>query len=292
MLLAIISVWGPAGCQTSRIVPIMIESKSAAVNVTEPNEVMWAYEEVLKEYIGKNGRIEYKKLAEDEEALTKLDSCYLAWVGQAEAQELDQPPAYQDGRQAFYINAYNACVLRGVLEIYRGGELSHVPENFYEDLHFLVASERLCLDQIALQCGRDIDWRVSFALGGPCRSEPAIAKTLYTPENLHRQLDEAVKNYLGSCAGMRIDHARKQILFGKLIYDREEFFIKSYYDRYNIKGVSLITALAPWSAPRTQGLLADLVGYGVARQKWDFRLNDVVEDEESIKIDELPCGIR
>ncbi len=259
--------------------------------MTEPNEIMRAYEQVLEEYLGNNGKIEYEKLAADQEAQSKLDD-YLAWVGQVEAQELDQPPAYQDGRQAFYINAYNACVLRGVLELYPFIELSEAPGDFYEDLHFLAASERLSLTQIALEGGKDIDWRVSFALGGPCRSEPAIAKTLYTPENLHRQLDEAVKNYLGSCAGMRIDHARKQILFGKLIYQRKESFIQSYYDRYNIEGVSLISALGPGWGPPPPAFFADQVGYRGGPHKMVPRLNDVVEDEESIEIDELPCGIK
>jgi hypothetical protein len=287
----IIFTLGLAGCGRGDIKPVLIEYEAAGTNLTEPKELMAAYQQLLKEYITNNGRVEYEKLTAGE-ARAKLDG-FLGWVEQVDIRELEKAPDYQDGRQAFYINAYNACVLRGVLEFYPFKRLTELEGDFYEDLLFLVAGERLSLSQIAQQCGRDADWRVALALGGPSRSEPTIARTLYTADNLHEQLDEAVKNYIGSCAGMRIDHVSQRILFGKPLYERKEIFIQNYYDRYNIKDVSLISALIPWSGPRTQEQLVELVGYGAARQKWDDRLNDAVNDEQDTRYeDKLNCGIK
>ena len=278
--------------------PVMIEPINIAYDVSEfdlsdPNAIQQGYQQVLDEYIAgsKDNRIDYQKLRDDQAARGKLDR-FLAWAGQVEVQYPDYWAGSQE-RLAFLINVHNALALSGVFQFEPFDKLSELPGDYFEIVRLKMAGEYLSLHQIAQQCGVASDWQVGFALGGPNRSDPFIAERIYTPENLPQQLDEAVKNYIGSCAGLRVDHARYRILLGKLLYDRIGYFTGSYYDRYNIENVSMVSALVPWAGRRTQEQLVELVGYAADEQIWDDRLNQIVEDEEAVEgIDEFICGIK
>ena len=275
------------------IEPIDIEYDGSAFDLNDPNEIYQGYQQVLDDYVAgsKDNRIDYQKLRDDQAARGKLDR-FLAWAGQVEVQDTDYLAGSQE-RLAYLINVHNALALNGVLQFEPFDKLSELPGDYFEIVRLKMAGEYLSLHQVARQCGVQSDWQVAFALGGPNRSDPYIAETLYTPKNLPHQLDEAVKNYIGSCAGLRVDHARHRILLGKLLYDRIGYFTGRYYDRYNIENVSMVSALVPWAAPRTQEQLVELVGYEADQQIWDDRLNQVVEDEDPIEgIDEFICGIK
>ncbi|MCP4712354.1 MAG: DUF547 domain-containing protein [Planctomycetes bacterium] len=278
--------------------PVVIESidleyDALEFDLKEPNAILQGYQQVLDDYIAvsKDNRIDYQRLRGDQAARGKLDR-FLAWAGQVEGQKPDYIVGSQK-RLAYLINVHNALALSGVFQFEPFDKLSELPGDFFEIVRLKMADEYLSLHQIAQQCGVESGWQVAFALGGPNRSDPFIAETIYTPENLSQQLNEAVKNYIGSCAGLRVDHARYRILLGKLLYDRIGFFTGSYFDRYNIENVSVVSALVPWSAPRTQEQLVELVGYEADEQIWDDRLNQVVEDEEAVEgIDDFICGIK
>ena len=284
---------GPGCAPPGMIEPKNIEYDASIFDLNDPNAIGQGYQQVLDDYVtgSKNNRIDYKKLRSDEAARGKLDR-FLAWAGQVEVQD----PDYLTGapeKLAFLINVHNALALSGVLQFEPFDKLSEVPAEYFEIIRLKMGDEYLSLNQIAQLCGVENDWQVAFALGGPNRSDPFVAETIYTAENLPRQLDEAVKNYIGSCAGLRIDHARHRILLGKLLYDRMGYFTASYYDRYNIENISMVSALVPWAAQRTQEQLVEVVGYEADRQIWDNRLNQIVEDEEDIEgIDEFICGIK
>ena len=286
-------VLGPGCTPPVTIAPVYMEYEAAAFDLTDPNAILQGYQQVLDDYIAgnKDRRINYHKLRNDPAARGKLDR-FLAWAGQIEVQDPDYFAGAPE-RLAFLINIYNALALRGVLQFEPVDKLSELSGDFFETVRLKMADEYLSLNQIARQCGVESNWQVAFALGGPNRSDPFFADTIFTPEHLPYQLDEAVKNYIGSCAGVRVDHARHRILLGKLLYDRIGYFTANYYDRYNIENVSMVSALIPWAAPRTQAQLAELVGYRTDRQIWDDRLNQIVEDEEPAEgIDEFICGIK
>ena len=284
------------GCRTAAdIERIRIAGPPETEGLWEPNGFLEGYRRVLEKYVAKtrNNEIHYARLSADKEARALLDGFLRGAGRRAVADAFFEASGHSQNEQTFYLNVYNACVLRGVLEFYPFKKLSELTGDFHRECLFFVRGEWLSLSQIGRRCGVEGDWRVAFALGGPSRSDPAIAPVLYTAEHLQGQLDEAVKNYIGSCAGLRIDHARRRVLLGKLLYERKVFFTSYYEGRYNIKGVSVISALAYWAWPRTQALLADLVGYKVRPMKRDDRLRDAaVEQEGGTAMDSLPCGIK
>lgn len=235
------------------------------------------YQKVLDRYVRKDGRIDYQKLAEDVETRNKLD-CFLSFIG---TMDPAQAKMFEDenSRQAFYLNVYNACSLRGGLEFHTQGR---IPDKFDTDLIFTIAGQEMSLHQMAEQMAVQTNWRISLALSRPALSGPYLSNQVYSAVQLENQLDQAMKDYLGSCAGCQIDFAKQQVLFGRLIYDRKGEFLEEYKRRYGIEGESLVSALIPYAWPPTQVQMVEAAGFAVGRLPSDDRINDI-EREDSDK---------
>ena len=248
------------------------DPNQAAISTYE--QACTLYQKVLDRYVRKDGRIDYQKLAEDREARSRLDG-FLSFMAEF---ELEQSPVVNDEKSglAFYLNMYNACSLRGGLELYPQGK---IPDEFDTDLIFTVAGQEMSLHQMAEQMAVNEDWRISLALSRPALSGPYLANQVYSAVQLESQLDQAMKDYLGSCAGCQIDFAKQQVLIGGLIYDRKGEFLEEYKRRYGIEGESQVSALIPYAWPATQVQMAEAAGFGVGRLPLDNRINDIERED-------------
>jgi hypothetical protein len=241
-------------------------------------QVIEKYQLVLSQYLQEDGRMDFGKLAEDTESRNFLD-CYLSFAANIKP---DQAGMFDDknAQLAFTINVYNACALRGVLEFYQLGKGNTLPANFASGWLFSVAGQELSLNQMAEKMEPAKDWRIAFALSLPVLSGPYPAEKVYRGDTLEQQLDEAVKNYLASCAGLQIDYNRQKVLFGELIYQRRNDFVNEYQKRFGTKNVTLLSALVPYARPGTRKQLADVVGFGVDMLHEDYRVHDLDRDEQ------------
>ena len=271
----VILFWVTTGCEkTVRQMRIRPEGDPNQPVISTYEQACNLYQKVLNRYVRKDGRIDYQKMAEDTEDRSRLDG-FLSFVAEF---ELEQSPVVNDekSRQAFYLNVYNACSLRGGLEFYPQGK---IPDEYDTDLVFTVAGQEMSLHQMAEQMTVQTDWRISLALSRPALSGPYLAKTIYRDDKLGAQLDQALKDYLGSCAGCQIDFAKQQVLLGGLIYDRKEEFLQEYKRRYGIEGESLVSALIPYAWPATQVQMAEAAGFAVGRLPSDNRINDIERED-------------
>jgi hypothetical protein len=248
------------GCQTS---PSMLMSLSGGDGFTAQRltraEALSGYEQVLVEYVEPDGIVDFQRWSQNSISIEKLDS-FLVWNGAADKQ--NYPEIFNDPliQRAFYINAYNACVLRGILEHYPLERLRDCPVDFFTGLHFQVAGQRLSLNELAQRCGIEQDGRVAFALGLPLRSGPVISREVYQADTLEAQLNQAIREYLGSCSGFQIDYEKQRVLFGRLIMEHQAFFLDYYQNKFGVEDISLISALVPWAGTHNQEQLVDLVG--------------------------------
>lgn len=283
-ILLIVMVGLAGGCQP-RAAAVRVIANPALKSLDGP----WvgleaAYSRLLSQYVTSEARVDYKRLAQDKPARESLD-CVLTWT------------ALDPNNTAMGINGYNAAVMRGVLEFYPLKRLSDTKLDFFRDVRFEAGSAQgpVSLEQVAHRLKAGPDWRVAFALAGPRRSDPPLTQEMYTADDLDEQLDRAVKNYLASCAGMWIDHALHQVKFGRLIWERRDWFIAEYQRRFGAPKVSLLTAITAWAWPKTQEQLADVVGYGSGVLPESDWLNDIDRKEDKGKEAEpklYPCGCR
>ncbi|MBN2212304.1 MAG: DUF547 domain-containing protein [Sedimentisphaerales bacterium] len=238
-----------------------------------------AFEQLLHNIITDNNRVDYARLAQQEQATVIL-------------QKVMQIGA--DGNLTEKINAYNAAVLYAVLESYPFVDVQKANCDILS-AYFTSSTPVLSFNLFDLKATlTQEDWRAAFTLAGPRRGDAPLTDDIYMTDRLDEQLSHAVERYLGSCAGVQIDHANYRVLFGELIWNRREWFIADYDRRYGTPGVSLLAAVMPWASVKTQEQLADVPGYDAVLLPMDWRLNDLdrpeLEQAQEDDVEFLPCG--
>lgn len=160
---------------------------------------------LLQTYVNDKGKVDYAGLLADE---SKLDA-YLRSLAEVDLSGLPDG----DERMAFWINAYNACTLKGVLR--------HLPEDraawkdfsvkktpgFWTTDTYVIAGEPLTLDFIEhkiLRVKYD-EPRVHFAL--VCASEtcPILETRAFTGDSLSARLQTAAERFVNDPAHVRFN---------------------------------------------------------------------------------------
>jgi len=104
-----------------------------------------AYDALLKKYVGKQGRVAYRRWMKAD-ADSKALAAYLGRLAQADPTGLSR-----EGQKAFWINAYNAHVLRGVMNKLVGNAKFSVGDKgfvFFDEVSYSTAGQTLSLNEI------------------------------------------------------------------------------------------------------------------------------------------------
>jgi hypothetical protein len=141
---------------------------------------------VLDAYVV-DGGVDYSSLAEGRAGLDDyLESISLAAPAGASRAEA----------MAFWINSYNAAVLRLVLDHYPDVESVMDVQGFFNEIRQPVAVESLTLDEIEARALAFGDPRVHFAVVCASESCPDLRSEPYTAETLEMQLEEQTRLFL------------------------------------------------------------------------------------------------
>lgn len=207
------------------------------------------FDGLLRRFV-RSGLVEYTGMQKER---ATLDG-YLRQVRQA------APAAWDRQAQlAFWINAYNACVIRGVLD-HRPLQSVKDVEGFFDGLRYDVAGRSLTLNEIEAE-GRALgDWRMHFGVVCASSSCPLLRSEAYVADRLDAQLTEQTRNFLQDRQrGQRIDGGTWWIskifdwytadfmpgqggLFRKLVPQKLLPVLQPYLDEstvYTISGTSL-----------------------------------------------------
>ncbi len=150
-----------------------------------------------------NGRVDYALLQEDSKALDE----YLQGVREAKLEQVSRSE-----RLAFYVNAYNAWVLRLVLDIVldqgaKGEDLATVSQvkSFFDRPLTQVAGKQLSLNQLEAHARKLGDPRVHFAVNCASVSCPELQPKPWSAETLDADLERATKAFFASKHGAQLE---------------------------------------------------------------------------------------
>ena len=157
-----------------------------------------AWTRVLSDF-ARDGGVDYAALQDRPEEL----EAYLASLADMRAEDLD----YEDAL-AFWSNAYNAVVLKHVLDRYPEIESVKEEDGFFDELTFPVAGAERTLDEIET-AGRDLgDPRVHFAVVCASTSCPDLFEEPFRGDRIDQQLAAVTRRFLADPnKGMRYDAA-------------------------------------------------------------------------------------
>lgn len=147
------------------------------------------FDALLQRYVDDNGRVAYRDLAAHDGAA--LDA-YLQTLAETDPKTLSQPE-----QMAFWLNAYNARAIKGVLEGH-DGEGFFARKRFFALSSFPLAGQTRTLDDIENDILRAQyrEPRIHFALVCASTSCPKLRREAYRGERLDAQLDEQARGFL------------------------------------------------------------------------------------------------
>jgi hypothetical protein len=183
------------------VLAVVLVAAAAAVLLQppyfEPDGSAW--DALLRRYVDGAGNVDYA--AWKTQGAAELDR-YLADVARATP---DRFPV-REARLAFWINVYNACVIKRVLEIHPVPRVDHVPD-FFKRKGLAVAGRDMCLDDIEHGVIRKVfaDARVHAALVCAGRSCPRLATQAYPAAGLDDFLDARMREFVADPTRNQLD---------------------------------------------------------------------------------------
>ncbi len=214
------------------------------------------FNQVLTRHVN-NGRVNYQALSADHSFST-----YLTDLKNLAPQQLPTP----NHRLAFWINAYNAFAMKGILEGLSPSTLSGRYRYFISQ-KYLVGDEPINLYDLE----REIlipdfkEPRIHFAIVCASQSCPKLQSWAYKPESIDQQLTLSARQYINDPSRNRFDQQQKVAHLSKIFDWFQEDFI-------NHSG-SLLTYIAQYVTDQT--LAEDLLQtpYTIEFLEYDWTLN-------------------
>lgn len=201
------------------------------------------------------------------------------------------PDAWSDQqRLAFWINAYNAFVLRTVIDHYpiRGRSATYPPNSIrqvpgaFERRTFRAAGRTLTLDQIEREVIAPLgDARALLALGRGALGSGRLRSEAYTAARLDEQLDAAAREVVDRREMVHVNAPANTVSVNPIFSWREAAFIATFADRANAQFASrspLERAVLGLIAPhvvRSEGDFLDGNTFSMEFHDFDWRLNDL-----------------
>ena len=103
--------------------------------------------------------------------------------------------ASREEQLAFWINAYNAFVIKAILDRYPLRSVKQIG-GFFGGLRQPIAGRQLSLDDMEERARALGDWRMHIAVVCASSSCPPLRAEAYVPERLNEQLNEQVRTFL------------------------------------------------------------------------------------------------
>jgi hypothetical protein len=176
------------------------------------------FDSLLKKNVTQEGLVNYRAFKNN-----KQFENYLSNISKANLNNFSK-----EEKLAFYINSYNACTIKNILNHSPVGSPMDV-DGFFKKHKFKVAGEELSLDEIEYDRTLKIEPVLShFGLVCAAKSCPRLLPAAYTAENIYNQLEENMKLFLRDTSRNHIDK-EKNILYVSQIFN---WFKDSFEKKY------------------------------------------------------------
>ena len=181
------------------------------------------FDQVLQEHVNENGRVNYTQLKANPEKF----EAYLDLLAAANLTEW----SYNE-QLTFWINAYNALVIKGVIDHYPTTSVRKVKlfNGFFSRLKFQAAGKTYTLNEIEHGILREEfpDPRVHFAIVCASFSCPPLWNRAYTVKTIEERLETATFNFIRNPEQVRIDRTKRLVYLSKIFKWYEDDFKEGY----------------------------------------------------------------
>ena len=177
-----------------------------------------AWDALLKSFVDQNGNVDYrswKQSAADQRAL----DAYLSQLSSANP----NAQATREAKLAFWINAYNAVTIKGILREYPTSSIRNhtaklIGYNIWDDLLLTVGGKSYSLNQMEHEILRKMgEPRIHFAIVCASISCPRLLNEAYTADQLEQQLTMNSRNFFANQRNLRFDSSRQHFQLSSIL---------------------------------------------------------------------------
>ncbi len=181
---------------------------------------------LLKKYVDGNGMVNYKAWKSNSGDSQALDQ-YLAHLSQSNGK------GTKEKQLAFWINAYNAVTVKGILREYpttsiRNHTAKFIGYNIWKNLKLIVGGKQVSLDEMEHQVLRKMgEPRIHFSIVCASIGCPRLLDEAYVAERLDEQLTVNSKSFFADASKFRYDAYRQTFYISPILQWFGEDFGKS-----------------------------------------------------------------
>ena len=223
------------------------------------------WDRLLKKYVDDDGMVNYQAWKNSSDDLAALKN-YLATLSHADGQSQTS----RAGKLAFWINAYNALTVHGILEVYpttsiRNHTAVAFGYNIWKDLLLPVGDEKYSLSDIEHEILRKLNEpRIHFAIVCASIGCPRLRNEAYAPATLDAQLAGNTRDFFSRKRNLQLDPQTQTVHVSSILDWFSEDFGATPQD-----GLARLAEYMPDKAARfvQQG------GFSVQYLDYDWNLN-------------------
>lgn len=180
---------------------------------------------ILRKYVDTDGMVDYRALHASSTDVRAIDG-YLQTLSAANP----QARASRDSQLAFWINAYNAVTVRGILREYPTSSIrNHTAKlygyNIWKDLQLYVGGQPYSLEQIEHEVLRKMgEPRIHFAIVCASIGCPRLLNEAYVTDRVQQQLDTNARDFFARSQNFHYDQAGRRFHLSSILSWFDEDF--------------------------------------------------------------------
>ncbi len=223
-----------------------------------------AFDALLKKHVH-GGKVDYERLKGTKPDVDAFDA-YLGRVATCDATKLTGLAHY-----AFWVNAYNAFNIKGVLEHWPVQNIKSV-EGFLDKKTWRVANLDATLNDMEYKqlIPAHQDARAHFVVVCADLGSVPLAPHAYTPENLEAMLEKKTREFVADPHNLTVDVPAKRVSVSMLFSPK--WYEKDFLADKRFKGKKAVEYLVPYVDKPTAEFLTR-GDYTVQFIDWDWSLN-------------------
>lgn len=232
------------------------------------------FDEVLRTHVDERGYVDYATLQANS---TTLDA-YIDSLGRVSPKSHPERFATEADRLAFWINAYNALTIRGVLDAYPVGLVKDIKilSGFFNRTWYNVGGRSYTLNDIEHGVLREafLDPRIHAAINCASASCPRLESRAFLPEEIDARLEAAMRTFLNEERNVSVDVDAGKVRLSKILEWFEEDFLRWLEEERAVKNAHILNYVILYSKEAQRTALTSIRRPEVRYIDYDWSLND------------------
>ena len=226
-----------------------------------------AWNGLLSRYVDDKGRVDYAGLKASQADSQALD----AYIDQLASASVTQVAA-RENQMAYWINAYNAVTVKGILQEYPTSSIRNFTSedggyNIWKNLLLNVGGKQISLEAIENKVLRPMgDPRIHFAVVCASIGCPRLLNEAYVGETLNNQLNKNAVDFFSHPQNFQFDQANRVFKLSSIL--------KWYGGDFGADQATQLRTIAPFLPTEAAKQAAAANAVSVSYLEYDWNINE------------------